>query len=220
MTKKTRFHILCAYTDDILFEGWFSSQKECVETAVAEHINLDGADLTGINLANANLDDAQMAGVILNGANLNGANLSECVFDNAQMVGADLSHACFALSSLMNVDMTAASFSATEVIDAVISGCRFSCPSVFGTAFHKAAVFKGCRFIHDTKGDFIMDKPPVIIQGLTRDIVYLDHIIKVGSEFIAKGDLIATGDRHLEFLYGREIASFLRPVLYETMASL
>lgn len=219
MNKKTRHHIICSHTQEVIYEGWFDSLKDCVEIAVAEHINLDGADLTGANLANANLDDAQMAGVILNGANLNGANLSEGVFDNANMVGADLSHVCFAMSSLMNVDMMGASFAATEVIDAVISGCQFSCPSVFTTGFHRAAVFDACNYIHDIKGAFSMRKPPVVILGLSRDIVYLDHIIKIGAEFVHKGDLIAAGDRHLEFLYGTEIAAFLRPALYENVAN-
>lgn len=220
MERKSRYKLICHATEEVMFEGWFTTIRGCVEQAVADHVCLDGVDLTGANLANANLDDAQMAGACLSGVNLNGANLSEGVFDHADMRGADLTYACLALSSLMNVDMTGASFAATDVTDAVISGCQFSCPSVFTTLFRRTAVFKNCSYVHAEKGIFPMSKPPVVISGLSRDIVYLDHTIKLGNEFIAKGDLTAAGDRHLEFLYGREIAAFLRPALYEGVAHL
>lgn len=220
MDQKLKHQLICFNTDEILFEGRFTSLKHCVEAAVADYICLDGVDLTKANLANANLDDAQMAGAMLRGANLNGANLSEGVFDHADMRGADLAYACLALSSCMNVDMTGASFAATDVTDAVISGCQFSCPSVFQTPFRRAAIFGNCCYIHEEKGVFSMRKPPVVINGLNRDIVYLDHIIKVGNDFIPKQDLLAAGDRHLEFLYGSEIAAFLRPALYDGAVNL
>lgn len=220
MNKKKRFELHCYQTNEILFDGWFTTIKECVEAAVTDNICLDGVDLSGINLACANLDDAQMSGANLNGTNLNGANLSECVFDNATMQMADLSHACLALSSLMNVDMTGASFAATDVTDAVISGCHFSCPSVFTTLFSRAAVFKDCSFIHPERGALAMTKPPVFVCGLTRDIVYLDHCVKIGNDYVSKMDIAAAGDRHLEFIYGREVAAFIRPVLYENIVNL
>jgi hypothetical protein len=173
-----------------------------------------------MNLACANLDDAQMAGAILNGTNFNGANLSEGVFDNSDMRMADLSHACLALSSLMNVNMVGASFAITDVTDAIISGCHFSCPSVFTTLFSRAAIFKNCLFMHPDRGALTMSKPPVIVQGLSRDIVYLDHCVKIGNDYISKIDIAAAGDRHLEFIYGREVATFIRPVLYENFVNL
>ena len=216
MMKKTRHQLICHHTGEVLFSGWFDSLKSCVEAAVRDHINLDGVDLRGANLSCANLDDGQFAGANFTDANLNGANLSESIFDNAIMKSADLSHACLALSSVLNVNMDGASFGQTDVTDAVISGCQFSCPSVFTTSFYRAAKFHSCSYIHGEIGALSMSKPPVVINGLVRDIVYLDNIVKIGMEFVSKGDLIAAGDRHLEFLYGREIASFLRPVLYES----
>ena len=215
MIKKTRHQLICHHTAEILYEGWFENIKLCVEAAVIDHVNLDGVNLEGVNLACANLDDAQMAGANFKDANLNGANLSESVFDYAVMQGADLNHACFAMSSLMNVNMLDASFANTDVTDAIISGCQFSCPSVFTTAFKRAEIFKSCDYRQDNNKTFSMTKPPVVISGLSRDIVYLDNIIKIGGEFFLKGDLVAAGDSHLEFIYGSEIASFLRPILYE-----
>jgi len=116
--------------------------------------------------------------------------------------------------------MTGASFAATDVTDAVISGCQFSCASVFSTMFGRAAIFTNCSFVHDEKGVCRMGKPPVVISGLSRDIVYMDNIVKIGSDFVSKADLIAAGDRHVEFIYGREIAGFIRPALYENIVNL
>lgn len=220
MDKKKRFELVCYQTQDILFEGWFGTIKDCVEAAISDNICLDGVDLSGMNLACANLDDAQMAGANLSAVNFNGANLSEGIFDNANMRDADLSHACLVMSSLMNVDMTGASFAATDVTDAVISGCQFSCPSVFSTLFSRTAVFNNCSFIHAKRGALPMSKPPVIVQGLSRDIVYLDHCVKIGNDYVSKIDIAAAGDRHLEFIYGREVAAFIRPVLYENIVNL
>lgn len=206
---KQHYHLVCWHTDRILFEGRFESMRECVEQAVKEGVNLDGVDMTGQNLACANLDDAQMCGARFFGANLNGANLSEGVFDNADFTGADFSYACFAVSSLMDVDFTGASFSVTDVTDAVIRGCRFSCPSVFTTLFHRAAVFSACEFMGSDSKLMRMDKPPITISGLPRDIVYLDDAVKIGTEFVSKTDLRDAGMAHLRFLYGDMIASFL-----------
>ena len=220
MKQKKKFELMCDATNEVLFDGWFETIKDCVEQAVADSICLDGVNLASMNLACANLDDAQMTGANLSGANLNGANLSEGIFDCATMAGADLSHACLALSSLMNVDMTGAFFAATDVTDAVITGCQFSCPSVFTTIFGRAALFSGCSFVSEEKGICPMSKPPIVISGLQCDIVYMDTIIKIGHDFISKIDLVAAGDRHLEFIYGADIAAFIRPVLYEKIDNL
>lgn len=217
--KKAKHHILNHHTDQIVFEGWFHSMKDCVERAVADGINLDGADLAGINLACANLDDAQMAGARLAGANLNGANLSEGVFDNADFARADLSYACLAVSSFMGVDFHGSSFAATDVTDAVIRDCMFSCPSMFTCLWHRAAVFSDCIYSHDERTNCALTKPPVMISGLPRDIVYMDNAVRIGNDVVAKKDLANAGYAHLKFLYGEAIARFLLPVLREAHIS-
>lgn len=217
---KKKFQLHCDHTGEMIFEGWFETIKQTVEQAVIDHVCLDGVDLSGVNLACANLDDAQLSGANLSSANLNGANLSESIFDNANLSGADVSHACFALSSCMNVNMIGTSFGNTDVTDAVISGCQFSCPSVFTMSFGRAAMFANCTYIGMDGMPCRMTKPPVVITGLSREVVYMDDVIKIGNDFVSKIDMIAAGDRHLEFLYGREIAAFIRPVLYENIVNL
>lgn len=206
--KRKKFHLLCYHTEKILYEGWFGSIRECVERAVAERVCLDGVDLRHANLGCANLDDAQMAGARLHGANLRGANLSEAVFDYADFTHTDVAHACFAMSSLLSVDFTGAGFGATDVTDAVIRDCGFSCPSVFTTQFIRARIFSHCRYA-DHGQALSMQTVPVVIQGLSRDIVYLDHHVKIGRDFVRKADLCDAGMAHLRFLYGAQVAAFL-----------
>lgn len=215
MTTKTKYQLVCKDTDEILFEGWFDSIRSCVERALEDKVCLNGVDLAGANLSNANLDDAQMVGANLSGANLNGANLSEGVFDNANFTDADLSNACLVQGSFMNTNFYGASFSSTDVTDAVITGCQFSCPSVFSTLFGRAALFLGCHYIHSGGDHFFMDRPPVTVYGLVRDIVFLDDVIKVGHDFIMKRDILSVGVHHLKLMYGNDIARYLSPIFHE-----
>ena len=210
--ERSQYELKCQHTNEILFSGYFLSIKDAVEQAVIENVCLDAVKLEGANLTCANMDDAQLMGANFKNANLNGANLSESVFDYACFQGADLSHACLALASCMNSNMLEASFAATDVTDAVISGCDFSCPSVFSTLFARATLFTKCQY-HDKlcRKAYKMTKPPVVITGLPRDIVYLDHVIKIGHDFISKVDMVAAGYKHLEFLYGHDVASFIHP---------
>jgi len=206
-------------TGDVLYEGRFETLKQCVESAVHQRINLSYVDLRNANLSHANLDDANMESANLSGANLCGANMSEGVFDCANFSNADVTYACFVQSSFKNSNFTKSSFAVTDMTDAVVEGCVFSCPSVFNMQFHRTEKFSNNMFMDGDKA-VPMNKIPVMVVGLSRDIVYLDNHIKIGMDFVDKTDLIAAGDRHLEFIYGREVATFIRPVLYENIVNL
>lgn len=201
-------------THEILYEGFYKSFVECLENAVLKKVDLTGIDLSGQNLSHANLDDAYMPMAKCVKTNFCGANMSEAVFDGADFTDSDLTYACLVQSSLRDVRMMGTSFAVTDVTDAIIERCVFSCPSVFSTLFQRAHIFHDNQFIHMNK-TVRMNHVPIFVCGLPRDIVYLDHYIKIGSEFILKTDLLAAGNRHLEFLYGVEIARFIRPVLFE-----
>lgn len=219
MKSKIKYSLINYKTKDILFEGWFNSLKDCVEQAVSDRIPLDHVDLSGVNLAHANLDDARMSGASLRGTNLQGANLSEAVFDHADFSDADVTHACFALSSLIKVNFYGASFSCTDMTDAVISGCQFSCPSVFSTLFGRAALFTDCHYTHEHRDYYEMSRPPVVVSGLPRDIVVLDHVIKIGQDFIPKSRLRAIGLPRLMHAYGTDVSDFLSTVLRDQRAA-
>lgn len=213
MNNKTKFKLVNYYTNCTIFDGWFYSIKECVEQAVIQGVCLDGVDLSGQNLSHANLDDAQMAGVYLRGANFNGANLSEAIFDYADFSGCDLSHACLAVSSLLNVNFGNASFSSTDVTDAIIRECSFKCPSVFSIPFKRAAAFTDCLYEDESFGEIVMKQPPIKLSGLPHDIIFLDEVVRIGTDFISKKDLQNTGMPYLKLVYGKDTGLYLLPAL-------
>jgi uncharacterized protein YjbI with pentapeptide repeats len=77
-----------------LFEGHFTSFKNCLETAVKDRINLSGADFTNKNLSNANIDDAIMPDANFTNTNLSGANISESNIKNATFTNTTLYNTC------------------------------------------------------------------------------------------------------------------------------
>ena len=54
-----------------------------------------------------------------------------------------------------------------------------------------------------------MSESPIVIQGLPKEIVFLDDVIKIGSEFIMKKDVMKMKRDYLEFLYGDKLTEFL-----------
>ena len=86
--------------DSVLFEGDFSSVKDCLVAAVLQGANLGGANLRGANLGGANLGGANLIGAYLigayligaylKGANLECANLECANLKGAHLIGAHL----------------------------------------------------------------------------------------------------------------------------------
>ena len=78
------------YTNKVIFECEAESIKVCVEKAVKNRVNLNGADLKWADLNGANLSEADLSETNLNGANLSKANLSEANLWKANLSEADL----------------------------------------------------------------------------------------------------------------------------------
>jgi uncharacterized protein YjbI with pentapeptide repeats len=84
------FKIKHRFNSSVLFSLETESLKLCVEAAVKDGANLDGAYLRGANLDGANLDGAYLRGANLGGAYLGGANLRGANLDGAYLRGANL----------------------------------------------------------------------------------------------------------------------------------
>ena len=99
MSKTTKIKIkFASWMCKAALEIEASSVKEAVEKAVANNINLSGANLSGADLRNTNLSGAYLYGANLSGANLSGAylygaNLSGAYLYGANLYGANLSGA-------------------------------------------------------------------------------------------------------------------------------
>ena len=85
-----KVQIKLKFTEKILFEGEYDSQKIAVEEAVKKGASLEGANLKGASLEGAYLYGAYLEGANLEGANLYGANLEGANLEGANLYGANL----------------------------------------------------------------------------------------------------------------------------------
>jgi uncharacterized protein YjbI with pentapeptide repeats len=95
-------------TDSVLFEGAFSSVKDCLVAAVLQGANLEGANLEGAHLEGANLEGANLINAYLRGANLEGANLEGANLRGAYLRGANLTGANLEGANLEGANLTGA----------------------------------------------------------------------------------------------------------------
>ena len=211
MKKQNLIRLYHHQTKTIVFEGYFSSFRECVEMAINRKISLDHVDFSGQNLGCANLDDGSFRGANFFRCNLRGANLSECNVTDANFSHADLTSACLALSIIKGCQFYQTSFSVTDVTDAIIANCVFSCPTAFDLTFARAQRFYNCVFYVEGQGSFMMNEPPIVIGGLSRPVVIMDDMVKIGQDFFDReiiegfdrGRLVADhGEKMGVLLYG------------------
>ena len=183
MSKKET--ILSTRTDQVLYEDSFPSFAACVEQAIADNVNLAGADFRNRNFSNACLDDGLFERADFSGANLTGANLSEARLNNAFFTNADLYNTCLAYSELKNCDFSGSSFGATDIAGTDIGGARFSTLSCFSLDYSSARAMPGCRFINDRREDFFFSNPPVVIRGVgPRLLVFGENNWMNGTEIL------------------------------------
>ena len=177
--------ILPEAQNKILFEGSFPCEKICLEHAVADHVDLTGADLRKLNLSNAALDDAKLARADFSHSNLSGANLSECTLESAQLLGTSLYNSCFAYSGLRGCDFSGAFFGGTDINGANIGHAQFSTLSAFDLDFAMTTNMDGCAFINPDGHYCAMSKPPVVIKNLLpKPLILLDRSVKYGHEIL------------------------------------
>lgn len=178
LTKK-QFRITGHDKNIILYEGLFFTAKDCLESALNDQTNLNGADLVNMNLVNICLDSTALRNVKFDGSNLMGANLSETSFIDCTFRNTSLTGACFAFSQLTNCNFDGAIFGGTDIAGARLENLRFSTQSALKLNYIDAQYIKDCHFIQEHKIGF--SSPPVTIQGLEKDIVVFDNHIKIGN---------------------------------------
>lgn len=160
-------------TGAIIFKGLYNNNKECIEDAISKRINLENADLRHTNLQCVNIDTAQLNGADLRFCNLNYANISESNLSGADLRGASLIGTCLAEANLTNSNMRDACFGATDIGYAILDGAQFSTLSALALPFTEANSMQLCVFhsVHQQK--FTFSEPPIMIQGLFKENIYL-----------------------------------------------
>ncbi|MAE50618.1 MAG: hypothetical protein CMH27_02290 [Micavibrio sp.] len=156
-----------------IHEGYYNSDKDCIEDAVAQNIDLSHADLSYKNLSCANIDTAQLFCADLRHCNLSNANISESHLDNANMEDTNLVGACLAETSLKNASMINASFGATDMTYATIDACKFNTLSALHLDFSTVKSMQGCAFYTIEKDIHVFSAPPITISGLPQGNIYI-----------------------------------------------
>ncbi|MGQ0527767.1 MAG: pentapeptide repeat-containing protein [Alphaproteobacteria bacterium] len=174
--------IYCSASKHALYEGLFCSYRACLESAVRNNINLEGADLRYKNLSNAALDGARIKGADFSGANLTGANISEACLSQSLFNGASFYNTCLADSDLAHCDFEDASFGATQIMGSDISYSSFSTLSCFTLDFDLVSAMQSCVFKNPNGTLSLMSRPPLVIKGHgAQPIVLLDDHMKIGA---------------------------------------
>jgi len=181
----------------ILYEGEFPDIAACAARAVEENINLEYADLSGVNLLNAMVDGACLKNADFTCANLTGANLSEAQLGRAHFCGAALYNTCLCYSDLSGCDFTDASFGATDIAGADLSHSRFSTLSCFSLDFVLAGRMADCVFLEPGGAPCPLSRPPIVIQGLAAGpVICLDRHIKIGALIATYGYFLDETEFH------------------------
>jgi Pentapeptide repeats (8 copies) len=116
-TIKTHRKITARWSDWIIFEGEYTSQRECVLDAVAKKIDLRGSDLRDSNLSGSDLSGSDLSGSNLRDSNLRGSNLSGSDLSGSNLSGSNLSD-----SNLSDSNLSDSNLSGSDLSDSDLSG--------------------------------------------------------------------------------------------------
>ncbi len=166
----------------ILFEGRFHSVRQGVEMAIAEGVNLSGANLRKANLLNAMMDGANLKGACFWGANLTGADMAGCDLSQADFRTASLAGVCLAQADATKADFSGAYFSRTIIREADLTQTRFSCPSLFTLDLNEAGSLKNAIYCHRGEVDCDLSMMPIVIRGLEKPLVFMGDKVLIGTE--------------------------------------
>jgi hypothetical protein len=172
---------LKSVSENILYEGRFSSVKKGVEMAVADNVDLAGINLRCANMAHANLDNAKMGKACLWGANLSHTDLCGADLQGADFRTAHLLHSCLVEANCNEADFKGAYFVKTILTRAKLSGAEFSCPSVFNVNLNEAALLDGAVYYHMGEIGCDLSSPPLVIQGLVQPVILMKDKAVIGS---------------------------------------
>jgi len=175
----------------ILFQGIFSTVRECVDCAVRENIDLTGADLRHTNLMNASFDDARLDLANLEGANLIGANISEASLRGACFINATLYGACLSFSDLAGANFDGGSFGGTDITGAHLANCLFSTSSALGLEFRDADLIRDCIFETNDGTRAYFSAPPVPLNGYSQQVAIFETMARIGPYLKSRAEWLA-----------------------------
>lgn|GEM_PF-832550 len=199
--KMSLYSIKNHITGAVIHSGDYESLQACIEHAISSGISLDYADLSHANLANASLDEARARHACFKGANLSGANMSEADFTGADFTGAAFYNTCLCASDLRRACFRKAVFGATDIAGSILDGAVFSSLSALLLNFQEAQSMEACLF-EDVNPELnpipscLFSKPPLVLQGLSYPLAFLDRHIKIGHRLFCYDDILRACNDH------------------------
>jgi hypothetical protein len=125
-TTKRHFKITARWSDRVIFEGEYTSRRECVIDAVAKKINLSGSNLSRSNLSRSNLSRSNLSGSDLSGSNLSRSNLSGSNLSRSDLSRSNLSGSNLSRSDLSGSDLRGSDLSGSNLRGSDLSGSNLS----------------------------------------------------------------------------------------------
>jgi uncharacterized protein YjbI with pentapeptide repeats len=98
--------------------------QDCLEAAVEDDANLQGADLRGAELRYANLEGADLQGAYLRGAHLLGVDLHDANLQGADMYHVNLQEARLSGATMLGVDLNYAYLQYADLEGADLQGAH------------------------------------------------------------------------------------------------
>lgn len=191
---------ITALGGQVLYSAEAASFKELLETAVAQNIVLEHADLRGHDLRHANLDGAKLPHAFFDHSDLTGANLSEANLNAASFENTILYDTCFCESQMPHASFCRARFGNTDFAYATLTHCLFEGPEIGNANLMDTHTMEGSLFLWDGV-PLPMSKPPQTMRSAHSRLICLDHHAIINYKLIDSRGLKSI-QKLLRLMYG------------------
>lgn len=162
----------------IIYQCKINDIKQCLEKAIQENIDLDGADLRNKDLRNINLDGTSLKNIQFQNCDLTGANISEATLDHCNFSYAKLIDCCLYETEIKHCHFKETFFAATDITMASFHNCNFSGTNFKSLNFTDHTRITECHYLSEDNYLCSINKAPMNITGFGSPILITDeHII-------------------------------------------
>lgn len=172
-----------------IYDSQCKTIRGALEEAVANNIDLTGADFRKANLKGASLDGLKAPKSCFWSANLSCADIAGANLTGSDLRNAALDGACFSHTKLKKADLQGAYFSHTILEDTDMGGARISCISFFDCDLRSIQNLADATFVHWGEDEITLDKTPIVIKRLPQNIILTGDVCIRGTEILDWSDL-------------------------------
>lgn len=160
------------------------NDRELVEKAVKNKIDLTFADLRYMDLRHANLDGGKFDHADFSFSQCEGINISEAQLAHAVFRNCNLVNACFCDSDLSHTRFMNSNLSLADISGAHLEQTQFSDLSALQLNFIDAAEIKACVYKNVSGQKSYFSNAPLTIKGLPEPVSILDHAVLYGDKIL------------------------------------